>query len=295
MTQSQPYRGLFVGLVTLDLIYLVDRPPLANEKLVASDYTMSAGGPATNAAVAFSHLGNEAIVLGVLGTHPMAQLILTDLQQYRVALNDLNPTLASPPSVSSIMVTKNTGDRAVVSINATKTPAIANSPVSHLQDVAIVLIDGHQMEVGRAIAREARSHGIPVVIDGGSWKPGFETVLPLADYVICSANFQPPHCQSPEDVATYLLASGIPHVAITQGQQPIRYWTVTQAGQISVPSVNVVDTLGAGDIFHGAFCHAILQTGFKEALTIAASIAAQSCQHFGTRRWMEVKSEERKA
>ena len=282
----QPYRGLFIGVVTLDLVYLVDRPPLANEKLSASDYTVSAGGPATNAAVTFSHLGNEAIVLGALGNHPMAQLILTDLQQYGVSLNDLSPTLTNPPAISSIMVTEKTGDRAVVSLNAVKTQAIANIPIS-LQDVAVVLIDGHQMAVGQTIAMVARSQGIPIVIDGGSWKPGFETVLPLADYVICSANFQPPNCQSAEAIVAYLANLGVPHIAITQGQQPIQYWTATEAGHIDVPIVNVVDTLGAGDIFHGAFCHAILREDFKAALAIAASIAAQSCQHFGTRRWME--------
>ena len=289
MPQQQTDRGLFVGLVTLDLIYLVDRPPLPNQKLVAADYTMSAGGPATNAAITFSYLGNPAIVLGVLGNHPLAQLVLTDLQQHRVTLHDLHPTLTNPPPVSSIMVTAKTGDRAVVSLNAVKTQAIATNPVS-LKDVAVVLIDGHQMDVGRTIAQQARSYGIPIVIDGGSWKPGFETVLPLADYVICSANFQPPNCQNAEDVVSYLSALGIPQIAITQGQQPIRYWTATQAGQINVPSVNVVDTLGAGDIFHGAFCHAILREAFKDALAIAASVAAQSCQHFGTRRWMEGKS-----
>ena len=46
-------RGLFVGLVTLDVVYLTDHPPTRNQKIVASDYTVAAGGPATNAAVAF--------------------------------------------------------------------------------------------------------------------------------------------------------------------------------------------------------------------------------------------------
>ncbi len=288
MLQTQAHRGLFVGLVTLDLIYLVDRPPTDNEKIVASDYTVAAGGPATNAAVAFSHLGNQAIVLGMLGAHPMIQLILADLQQCGVTLADLAPDRPDSPPVSSIMVTKQTGERAVVSLNAAKTQAIADSiPAHSLQDVAVVLIDGHQMAVGRAIAVQARSQNIPIVVDGGSWKPGFETVLPFADYVICSANFQPPNCQSADDVAAYLLQLGIPHVAITQGQQPILYWTAAQAGRIDVPVVNAIDTLGAGDIFHGAFCHAILQEDFREALAIAAHVAAQSCQHFGTRRWME--------
>ncbi|MBC7969726.1 MAG: sugar kinase [Verrucomicrobia bacterium] len=292
MLQTQAHRGLFVGLVTLDLIYLVDRPPTDNEKIVASDYTVAAGGPATNAAVAFSYLGNQAIVLGMLGAHPMIQLILADLQQCGVTLADLAPDRPDSPPVSSIMVTKQTGERAVVSLNAAKTQAIADSiPAHSLQDVAVVLIDGHQMAVGRAIAVQARSQNILIVVDGGSWKPGFETVLPFADYVICSANFQPPNCQSADDVAAYLLQLGIPHVAITQGQQPILYWTAAQAGHIDVPVVNAIDTLGAGDIFHGAFCHAILQEDFREALAIAARVAAQSCQHFGTRRWMEENDE----
>jgi sugar/nucleoside kinase (ribokinase family) len=191
------------------------------------------------------------------------------------------------------MVTEKTGERAVVSLNAVKTQAIANSiPSDILQAVSVVLIDGHQMEVGRGIATQARSQGIPVVVDGGSWKPGFETVLPLADYVICSANFYPPGCEHTADVMAFLQALGIPHLAITQGQEPLLYWAVDQAGQIeagqmAVPVVPTIDTLGAGDIFHGAFCHAILQEDFKDALAIAANIAAQSCQYFGTRRWME--------
>ncbi|NET50891.1 MAG: sugar kinase, partial [Merismopedia sp. SIO2A8] len=47
------------------------------------------------------------------------------------------------------------------------------------------------------------------------------------------------------------------------------------------------DTLGAGDIFHGAFCHYILQQNFTESLVAAAEIASNSCKFFGTRRWME--------
>jgi sugar/nucleoside kinase (ribokinase family) len=275
-------------MVTLDLIYLVDRPPPPNQKIVASDSTIAAGGPATNAAVAFGHLGKQAIVLGTLGSHPITQLILADLQRCGVTLIDLNPTHTEPPPVSSIMVTETTGERAVVSINAVKTQAIADRiPNDVLESVSIVLIDGHQMDVGRAIATQARSQGIPVVVDGGSWKPGFETVLPLADYVICSANFHPPGCKTTADVMAFLQALGIPHLAITQGQQPLLYWTAQQTGHMEVPIVKAIDTLGAGDLFHGAFCHAILQEDFRGALAIAANVAAQSCQYFGTRRWME--------
>lgn len=278
MPQAQRDRGLFVGLVTLDLIYLVDRPPLPNQKIVASDYTVSAGGPATNAAVAFSHLGKSAIVLGALGTHPMTQLIRSDLQQCGVTLLDLAPNRAEPPPVSSIMVTENTGERAVVSINALKTQAIAACiPNNLLQAVSVVLIDGHQMEVGRTIAVEARSQGLPIVVDGGSWKPGFETVLPLANYVICSANFHPPNCKNTADIMAFLQNLGVPHIAITQGQKPLLYWMTAQsgqieAGQIEVPAVNAIDTLGAGDIFTvpsvTPFCRKILEGRWRSPPTL---------------------------
>lgn len=58
--------GLFVGLVTLDLIYLADAPPNANQKIVAQETTIAAGGPATNAAIAFQHLGNSATLISTL-------------------------------------------------------------------------------------------------------------------------------------------------------------------------------------------------------------------------------------
>ncbi|RUR75538.1 sugar kinase [Chlorogloeopsis fritschii PCC 9212] len=296
--------GLFVGLVTLDLIYLAQSPPKNNQKIVATDYIVAAGGPATNAAIAFSHLGstdtthNVSALLGIVGSHPLTQLIRGDLQKYQVAINDLNPTTNNPPPVSSIIVTQASGERAVVSINAVKTQADRQAiPPEILQNMDIVLIDGHQMAVGIEIAQRAKAKNIPIVIDGGSWKPGFEKVLPLADYAICSANFYPPHCHTQEEVFAYLSQLGIPHIAITHGEKPIQYLTHLfpcereleggTNGIIDVPKTQAADTLGAGDIFHGAFCHYILRENFIDALASAAKIATFSCQFFGTRRWME--------
>ncbi|ARV58654.1 ribokinase [Nostocales cyanobacterium HT-58-2] len=279
--------GLFVGLVTLDLIYLAESPPRNNQKIVAADYTVTAGGPATNAAVTFRHLGNQATVLGIVGSHPMTQLIKSDLANYKIGITDLDPTTQNTPPVSSIIVTQSTGERAVVSINAVKTQATSQSiPPEILQDTDIVLIDGHQMAIGSEIAQMAKAKNVPVIIDGGSWKLGFEKVLPFVDYAICSANFHPPGCQTEDEIFDYLTGVGISHIAITHGEKPIRYLQHGKVGVIDVPTVQAVDTLGAGDIFHGAFCHYILRESFTTALEEAAHIASVSCQFFGTRRWM---------
>lgn len=290
-----PKRGLFVGMVTLDLIYLSAKLPNPNQKMVASDYTVAAGGPATNAAVTFSYLGDRSTLLGVVGTHPITHLIRGDLESHRVNVVDLDSTQTEPPPVSSIIVTEATGDRAVISLNATKIQITKEQlPTDMNWDVDVVLIDGHQMDVGYAIAQFAKNKNIPVVIDGGSWKPGFEKILPFVDYAICSANFYPPGCSSTKEVIAYLTAIGIPHIAITQGEKPIQYLSLGVSGQIPVPSIHAVDTLGAGDVFHGAFCHSILRQNFTEALATATAIASVSCQYFGTRRWMHPDSDEHK-
>jgi sugar/nucleoside kinase (ribokinase family) len=286
---SREMKGLFVGLVTLDVVYSVAALPQPNQKIVALADAVTAGGPATNAAVTFGYLGNEAVLLGSVGAHPMGQGIVSDLQG-RVNFVDLHPDRAQPPPMSSILVTQATGDRAVVSRNAVQSQAAVEAiPGDILLGVDIVLLDGHQMAVGKAVLDSAiaQQSQVPVVLDGGSWKAGLEDVLPHVDYAICSANFYPPGCETSKEVFAYLKAHQISRMAITRGGQPIQYFDQGNVGEIAVPQIRPVDTLGAGDVFHGAFCHAILRSGFQDALAEAAGVAAKSCMFFGTRAWME--------
>jgi sugar/nucleoside kinase (ribokinase family) len=284
--------GLFVGLTTLDLIYLVAAPPAPNQKIVAIADTIAAGGPATNAAVAFCYLGGEALLLSAIGDQAITPLVRSDLQHCQVNLIDLAPVGPAALPVSSILVTQATGERAVTSTNVVNQIPLAAIPANLLKGVDIVLIDGHQMAVGAAIAEQAQAQNIPVVIDGGSWKPGFETVLPWVNYAICSSNFYPPDCQTTEQVVAYLTQVGITQIAITRGEQPIIWQaprlgaTQRDRGQIPVPVIKAVDTLGAGDVFHGAFCYFILSMDFPAALAAAAQVAGQACQSFGTRQWL---------
>ena len=282
------YRGLFVGLTTLDFVYLSDRSVRANQKIVAQDYLTVAGGPATNAAVAFSYFGDRAKLLSVVGSHPLTALINSDLAQHSVTAIDLIPDKTDSPSVSSIIVDSITGQRSIISINAVKSQANPQAITADiLSGIDIVLLDGHQIEVGLNIAAIAKSKKIPVVLDGGSWKPGLEKLLPNIDYAICSANFYPPQCNQSDRVFDYLTDCGIKQIAITQGEQPILYRDVNINSTIAVPTIKPVDTLGAGDIFHGAFCHYLLTTDFPTALKLAAEVASKSCLSFGTRSWMK--------
>jgi sugar/nucleoside kinase (ribokinase family) len=223
-----------------------------------------------------------------LGNHAIAQLIRADLAEYNVRIIDLAPERSQSPPVSSIIVTEETGERSVISINATKsqvdTQAI-NPEI--LTSIEIVLVDGHQISVSQEITQLAKLRDIPIVLDGGSWKPGLEKILPFVEWAVCSDNFHPPNCYNPDEVFAYLSAAGIPNIAITRGEKPILYLSNDTYGSIEITQIQATDTLGAGDIFHGAFCHYILQNNFTDSLTAAAKIAADSCQVFGTRDWMK--------
>jgi sugar/nucleoside kinase (ribokinase family) len=98
----------------------------------------------------------------------------------------------------------------------------------------------------------------------------------------------PPGCSTEEDVLAFLKASGVANIAITRGAESIRYLSAVNSGIVQVPQVDVVDTMGAGDIFHGAFCYySAVGRGFVEALAEAARVASESCRFRGTRDWMK--------
>ncbi len=141
-----------------------------------------------------------------------------------------------------------------------------------------------------AAAKAAREHDVSVVLDSGSWKPGMAKLLRFVDTAICSQDFRPPGCRSEDQAFEYLVSHKIRRVAITRGERSIRYQEDGTTGEIRIanPSrLRAVDTLGAGDIFHGAYCYYAAQgRSFRDALKAAAQVATFSCRYRGTRQWM---------
>jgi sugar/nucleoside kinase (ribokinase family) len=280
-------KGIFVGLATVDIVYRVDSFPGANSKVTARSQEIFAGGPATNASIAFSHLGGSPALVATVGRHVLANAILDEIKEYGIQLIDLNPEFDRPPSLSSVCV-NDAGERNVVSANALRisTPPAQIDEIL-LDEASIVLVDGHSMRAAQAWSKAAHERGMPVVLDGGSWKDGTGELLKSIDTAICSADFLPPGCRNEQDVIAYLQSHGVTKIAITKGAQPIRFVSAANSGVVPVPHVDAVDTMGAGDIFHGAYCYyASTGRGFEEALRAAAKVAAESCRFHGTREWM---------
>lgn len=286
--------GLFVGLLTLDVIYRVGEPVGANQKVRAEKYVAAAGGPATNAAVAFNALGSPATLLTCAGNGHLSPLVTTELHELGIGVTDATESGYDVP-IASCIVQAEGGDRAVVSFNDGSLVADpARVDVATLvAQAGAVMVDGHYMPLALACVDEAARQGKPVVLDGGSWKPGTEELLARVDYAICSEAFAPPGVEkTPDAVLDFVLAAGARNAAVSRGGDSIIWRTSEGGGELAVPPVNAVDTLGAGDVLHGAFTWFLLHNEtsdetFADRLSQAGQVASYSCRYFGTREWID--------
>jgi sugar/nucleoside kinase (ribokinase family) len=280
--------GLFVGLVTLDLVQRVERLPGPNEKVVARSAEVAAGGPATNAAVTFAALGGRATLLSALGSSAVRPVVVDDLTRHHVAVIDASAPDHPGPAISAVSVVTGTGDRSVVSRNAEQARVNVPADLPDLMtDTGVVLVDGHLPRLAHAALETAASAHIPVVLDGGSWKQAIADLLPYVDVAVCSADFTVPGCTSVAASAHALLKTGVSFVAFTDGPRAVRWWAERKSGSVAVPSVTVRDSLGAGDVFHGAFAFAIASRANPVgALRLAAAVAAVRVEHAGPRAWL---------
>ncbi|SDX24858.1 Sugar or nucleoside kinase, ribokinase family [Amycolatopsis xylanica] len=268
---------VLAGLCTVDVVQRVAELPSPGEKVQSLAVDVAAGGPATNAAVTVAALGGEATLLTVLGAHPLATLARADLEAHGVEVVDLLPEHPDPPAVSAATVRDHDGERTVVSRNAAAllTPAPALTP---LKPASAVLVDGHHPALALRTVRWARERGIPVVLDAGSWKPVLDELLPFVDIAACSAQFRVP--------GPGLHERGVPTVITTAGPDPVRWSTVNSSGSVPVPEVAARDTLGAGDVWHGALAYGVGKFELPELIGFANEVAAERVRHAGPRSWV---------
>ncbi|WP_199429255.1 PfkB family carbohydrate kinase [Qaidamihabitans albus] len=269
-------RVLLAGLCTVDVVQRVDDLPEPGRKVQSRSVTVAAGGPATNAAVTVAALGGEATLLTVLGTHPLAGLARADLAECGVTVLDALPGHAPPPAVSAVTVRERDGERTVVSNNAAKVPERVPFDTGSLPEADTVLLDGHHPDLARAVARWARGRGATVVLDAGSWRPVFADLLPQADIAACSAQFRAP--------AGGL--RGVPTVITTAGPDPVRWTSGEDSGEVPVPRVTARDTLGAGDVWHGALALRAGELDPPGLIEFANAVAAERVRHAGPRSWL---------
>ncbi|GAB7066291.1 kinase [Mycobacterium hodleri] len=287
--------GVFVGLATLDVIHRIAKAPAVNQKITSAAQFVAAGGPAANAAVTFAALGGDATLVTALGDDPIADLIRADLAAHGVTVVDAAAGTTRAVPVSAVSVVESTGDRSVVSLDAVNSDA---TPPEGLGDVVadadVVLVDGHHPLIALAAARHARERSTTLVVDAGRWKPVMGDLAGHATDMVCSNDFRVPGTDTAESTAAALIGGSVRTVVTTHGGDPVQWWSDGECGSVPVPPVVVVDTLGAGDAFHGAYSYfsACGDGSVAERIERSAQVAALRCSVVGPRAWLGELSNE---
>lgn len=284
-----PGHGLtcwFAGLTTLDVLHRAARRPGPNEKITALRQDVAAGGPAANAAVTAAALGVRAVLISAIGTGPVGATARGDLEAHGVEVLDTAPHPRFPLAVSAVLVDDVSGDRSVVSPDGAliraggAEPAPAPEQLAALPRPDMVLLDGHHPALVREVLAfvDRLSPRPRVLLDAGRWRPVFADLLPAADVAACSADFAVP--------ADVTLAS--PRgLVVTHGPDPVEWRDGQTSGTVPVAPVEVRDTLGAGDAFHGALTVALARgDDLAAACRFAVAVASRRVTHVGPRSWL---------
>ncbi|HSF17168.1 MAG TPA: PfkB family carbohydrate kinase [Vicinamibacteria bacterium] len=272
-----------VGLAVRDISVLMDRYPRADEKLRASAFYESGGGPVATALVTLSRFGRKTAISAVVGEDPVGEMIIDGLRREGVGTDGVvvRNDFVSP---TSVIIVEN-GRRTILEApRGVGFPlpweAVRRLPLSHCR---ALLVDARCIEVQIRAAREARSAGALVVLDCGHPREGVEELLTTTDVAILSHSYSESAAYEPRSFL-YSLLDKLPHdgpaiVGVTLGEKGCAIASRSEPfTQLAGYRVTAVDTTGAGDVFHGAFVHALFEgRSAIEAARFANCAAAAKC------------------
>ncbi|MEO0637052.1 MAG: PfkB family carbohydrate kinase [Pseudomonadota bacterium] len=276
---------LHVGVAVVDFLLTVETFPQAPEKYRARDGLVTGGGNAANAAAAVARLGGSALLAARTGDDMIADLVLSSLTQDGVSAQHVRRFAGCRGSFSSVLVDAE-GERQIVNFRDPGLPTNADW-ISDLPMVGVgaVLTDTRWPEGALAAMELAAKAGVPGVIDGEQPIEGCGDALRAASH--CAFSEQGLRDFTNGDLAAAQnLCGGF--VAVTKGAEGT-FWA-DGSGETStnghVPSVEVqaIETLGAGDVWHGAFTLALARGDHEaQAMTYANRAASLKCTRSGGR------------
>jgi sulfofructose kinase len=285
-SKARPVHVICLGLSALDQVWRVDRLFAGqSEKIKAVGYGTLGGGMAANAAVAVAKLGASVAFWGRAGNdaagHEMRSAFVTegvDVENFRLFADGRS-------SVSGIIV-DSYGERQIVNFRGLYPEAADWLPLEAVARASSVLADPRWVEGAATLFREARARGIPTLLDGDMADAEvFERLLPLTDHAIFSEPALASFAGSAEDESFAALARfGCRVIAVTRGEEGMSWHENGHVHRQAAYAVDVVDTTGAGDVFHGAYALAIgVGLNVRDAMAFSAAAAAMKCGHAGGR------------
>jgi sulfofructose kinase len=277
-----------VGLNATDTLIKVGHFPAYGGKVPIEAEILSPGGQVASAMVAVAKLGKRVKYIGTVGDDERGRIQLESLRDTGIDLDDVEVRKGCPNQMAYIVIDESTGERTVFWSRADCLTLHPETVTAEKIGCAKMLhIDGHDTPAVEKAASVARELGIPVSVDVDTIYPGFDRVLPFVDYLVASSEF-PGRWTNESD----------PFKALSRIQEEYKMrmaaMTLGAHGALALIDgkfvyspgfvVDCVDTTGAGDVFHGAFCYSVLEGMAIEAtLEFSNAMAALNCTKLGAR------------
>jgi sugar/nucleoside kinase (ribokinase family) len=274
-------QALFIGQTYIDLTFLTDRMPTGDEKLVASAYAISFGGNAVTAAFCCAKLGFVPELLATVADDWLGRMFLDMAAKYEISVH---PRKVATSSLSFIM--PNNGKRAIV--RCRDDHYLESFPRLNLSGCRVLHVDGHQPDAAIYYAKAAREAGILTSLDGGGLRSNTHDLVAFIDIAIVSERLCEQMKLEAAGMLEYLKSRGCKIGGVTLGDCGLLWYdeagTIRTLPALTVPPDRVLDTSGAGDVFHGAYVYSYLSHPAKnwdEHFRFARAAAAFKIQHLG--------------
>ncbi len=268
-------RVLVAGSAALDFVYQMDALPERAEKYAARAVDIVGGGCAANAAVAIARLGGESQLLARFGQDDVCEMVLSDVSAEGVDTSACVITEDARSAMSSVYVDKS-GERQIMAFRGS---GLVEEPGLEGIRADAVLADTRWPEAARQVIAMGRALGLPSVLDGEAPVP--RDAAASASHVIFSEQGLLDFTGLDDVQAAYASLDLPGWAAVTLGAEGVLH----PGGVMSGYEVDVKDTLGAGDVWHGAFTLMLAEGRDEEnAMRFANAAAALKCTGFGGRK-----------
>jgi sugar/nucleoside kinase (ribokinase family) len=274
-------QALFIGQTYIDVTLIADEIPKGDEKAVAKDYAVSFGGNAVTAAFACAKLGYAPDLLTSVADDWLGRMFLDMAAKYSIPVHARK---VKRSSLSFIM--PRAGKRAI--LRARDDDYLHPYPDLNTQGVRALHLDGHQADAALHYAKAFRAQGIMTSIDGGGLRSNTHELLGYIDIAFVAERLCEQMSLTSEQMLDYLKGRGCRIGGVTEGEQGCLWYDeeghVSRLPALTVPSEKIVDTSGAGDVFHGAYVASYLarpQARWRDHLLFARAASAFKIQNLG--------------
>lgn len=254
---------LFIGHNYTDITFLTNYVPTGDEKYVGDDYAFGVGGNAVVAAFTCAKFGLDIGLITQVADDRLGDTFLQHCAKHGIRIF---PRTVKKSSLSLIL--PNNRDKRAI-LRCRDTEYLTKPHQVRLKNVSAVHVDGHMPIVALDTLKKARSQGILTSLDGGAVRPQIEEILEYIDIAVLSEDFSEQMKMNEAETFAYLKEKGVKVAAITYGSKGVSVWekegdNFYHLNALKVPLEKIVDTTGAGDIFHGSYIYSYIEDPDKK-------------------------------